>query len=81
MAVHLDEPERVVVDTMHFGIVRLREPYLLVPSYYGWPHFLVKHEPSWPVVIQYGLPPSDQRSQVTLALRRRVHGEHALPES
>jgi DNA-binding transcriptional ArsR family regulator len=69
-AAHLEDPERVVVDTMHFGIVRLRQPYLVVPSYYGWPHFLVKHEPGWPVLIQYGLPPGDRPREVTLALLR-----------
>lgn len=29
---------------LHFGIVRLHQPYQVVPSHYGWPHFLVKHE-------------------------------------
>lgn len=69
-AAHLDRPERVVVDTLHFGIVRLQQPYLVIPSYYGWPHFLVKHEAHWPVVIQYGLPPGDRPREVTLALVR-----------
>ncbi len=69
-ATYLEHPERVVVDTMHFGIVRLHQPFLVVPSYYGWPHFLTKHEPDWPVVIQYGIPPGNRPREVTLALVR-----------
>jgi len=69
-AARLDRPERVVVDTMHFGIVRLHQPYQVIPSYFGWPHYLVKHEPGWPVIIQYGLPPGDHPREVTTALVR-----------
>jgi DNA-binding transcriptional ArsR family regulator len=69
-AAHLERPERVVVDTMHFGIVHLQQPYQVIPSYYGWPHYLVKHEAGWPVVIQYALPPGSRPREVTLALVR-----------
>jgi DNA-binding transcriptional ArsR family regulator len=67
----LQHPERVVFDKLHAGIVRLdQRPCLVVPSHYGWPHLLVKHEPGWPVVIQYGLPPRDGPQEVSLALLR-----------
>jgi DNA-binding transcriptional ArsR family regulator len=69
-AAHLKRPERIVVDTMHSGVVRLHQSYHVVPSHYGWPHFLIKHEPDWPVLIQYGLLPSDRPREVTLSLIR-----------
>lgn len=70
-ATHLERPERVVVDTMQYpGIVRLRQPYQVVPSHYGWPHFVIKREPGWPVLIQYGLLPGDRPREVTLSLVR-----------
>jgi DNA-binding transcriptional ArsR family regulator len=70
-ATYLKCPERVIVDTMQYpGIVRLREPYQVVPSHYGWPHFVIKREPGWPILIQYGLLPGDRPREVSLSLVR-----------
>jgi DNA-binding transcriptional ArsR family regulator len=67
----LDGPERVVFDKMHAGMIRLdRRPCVIVPSHYGWPHLLIKHEPGWPVVIQYGLRPPSAHPEVSLELLR-----------
>lgn len=49
-----EQPARVHIDKIHHGVVDLsRRPLLVVPSALGWPHLLVKHEPGWPVVLQY----------------------------
>ncbi|MEU4157959.1 DUF5937 family protein [Actinoplanes sp. NPDC026670] len=67
----LDQPRRVLLDKMHSGIVRLgRRPCLVVPSHYCRPHLLVKHEPGWPVVIQYGVPTAGGAAEPSLALLR-----------
>lgn len=67
----LDGPERVVFDKMHAGMIRLdQRPCVIVPSYYGWPHLLIKHESGWPVVIQYGLRPPSAHQEVSLELLR-----------
>jgi DNA-binding transcriptional ArsR family regulator len=67
----LDAPRRVLFDKLHTGIVRLdQRPCLVVPSHYCWPHLLVKHEPGWPVVIQYGIRPGGGATEPSLALLR-----------
>jgi DNA-binding transcriptional ArsR family regulator len=64
-------PERVVFDKMHAGMIRLdQRPCMIVPSHYGWPHLLIKHEIGWPVVIQYGLRPASAHQEVSLELLR-----------
>lgn len=67
----LDQPRRVLLDKLHSGIVRLdQRPCLVVPSHYCWPHLLVKHEPGWPVVIQYGIQTARGATEPSLALLR-----------
>jgi DNA-binding transcriptional ArsR family regulator len=64
-------PERVVFDKMHAGMIRLdQRPCLIVPSHYGWPHLLIKHEVGWPVVIQCGLRSPSAHQEVSLELIR-----------
>lgn len=50
----LARPLRVRIDKVHHGYVRLeRTTLLLIPSVFGRPHLLTKHEPGWPPLIQY----------------------------
>lgn len=52
-----DAPPRLYLDKMHQGAVNLaRTPLLVVPSLFGHPHLLVKHEEGWPAVFQYPIP-------------------------
>jgi DNA-binding transcriptional ArsR family regulator len=48
---------RIVLDKLYNATARIGadRPCLLVPSLYGRPHFVVKHYPGYPVVIQYGV--------------------------
>jgi DNA-binding transcriptional ArsR family regulator len=70
-ATALDMPRRVLFDKLHTGVVRLdRRPCLVVPSHYCWPHLLVKHEPGWPVIIQYGVQATHGATEPSLALLR-----------
>jgi len=67
----LDEPARVVFDKLKDGVVHLdQRPVLVVPSYYSWPHLIVKREAGWPVIIQYGIRPGGGHGEVSLALLR-----------
>lgn len=51
----LDAPPRVVFDKLRSAVARLGGgTALVIPSWYGAPHVLIKHEPGWPVVVQYG---------------------------
>jgi DNA-binding transcriptional ArsR family regulator len=70
----LDGPERVVFDKLQGGVVRLdKQPCVVVPSHFGWPHLLIKLEPGWPVTIQYGLRPPSVTAEVSLeSLRSRL---------
>ncbi|MET7800146.1 DUF5937 family protein [Streptomyces decoyicus] len=53
-ASYRDDPSRVVFDKFHHGIVNVATTRLLVvPSAFGCPHILVKHEPGPVAVIQY----------------------------
>ncbi|WP_086846663.1 DUF5937 family protein [Streptomyces coeruleofuscus] len=55
-ASYRDEPPRVVFDKFHHGIVNVATtPVLVVPSAFGHPHLLVKHEPGFAAVVQYPL--------------------------
>ncbi|WP_367323236.1 DUF5937 family protein [Streptomyces sp. HUAS ZL42] len=55
-ASYRDEPPRVVFDKFHHGIVNVATtPVLIVPSLFGRPHLLVKHEPGFAAVVQYPL--------------------------
>jgi DNA-binding transcriptional ArsR family regulator len=71
----LSDPGRVVFDKLHHGFIDLRRrPLLALPSVYGWPHLLVKHEPRWPALVQYPLGPAVVHRQIPSAdvLRRRL---------
>lgn len=67
-----DGPRRVVVDKFHHSVVRVGdEGLVLVPSWYGWPHLTVKHEPGLTPVLQF--PVSGRgRAMPRQALRRRL---------
>ncbi|NGO07979.1 helix-turn-helix transcriptional regulator [Streptomyces sp. HC44] len=55
-ASYRSEPPRVVFDKFHHGIVNVATtPVLVVPSAFGRPHLLVKHEPGFVAVVQYPL--------------------------
>lgn len=71
----LSDPERVAFDKMHHGILDLRRKVLLaLPSVFGWPHLLVKHEPGWPALVQYPIGPTVISREVPSAtlVRRRL---------
>lgn len=65
-------PPRVVFDKFHHGIVPVATTgCLVVPTVFGRPHLLVKHEPGHPAVIQYPLSPEgDQQPGYTLVHQR-----------
>lgn len=55
----VDNPARVVIDKLHRGVIDLRRgPLLALPSVYGWPHLLAKHEHGWPALVHYPLGPA-----------------------
>ncbi|MDQ0750030.1 DNA-binding transcriptional ArsR family regulator [Streptomyces africanus] len=55
-ASYRSEPSRVVFDKFHHGIVNVATtPVLVVPSAFGRPHLLVKHEPGFVAVVQFPL--------------------------
>jgi DNA-binding transcriptional ArsR family regulator len=71
-AVLHEGPLRVVFDKFHHGVVRLQErTCLMIPSLYGWPHLLIKHEPGWPVIVQYPVRGFPGSPEVPLELLRR----------
>lgn len=52
----LTDPLRVVIDKFHHSVVNVgREGLRLVPSWYGWPHLTVKHEPQVTPLIQFAV--------------------------
>lgn len=64
-----DGPRRVVLDKFHHGLVDVAdEGLLLIPSWHGWPHLIVKHEPGLVPVVQFAV---SGRGQVTP--RHQVH--------
>lgn len=69
-----DGPGRIVLDKLYSATVRIDadRPCLLVPTLYGQPHFVVKHYPRYPVVIQYGTSPSTAPSLETVRSRLAV---------
>jgi DNA-binding transcriptional ArsR family regulator len=69
----LDGPRRVVFDKLRSGVARLdRGPSLVIPSRFGEPHMLIKHEPGWPVLIQYGLAARGGHEASLALLRARL---------
>ncbi|MFF9772782.1 DUF5937 family protein [Streptomyces sp. NPDC013978] len=74
-ASYRDGPPRVVFDKFHHGIVNVATtPVLVVPSVFGGPHLLVKHEPGFAAVVQYPLLPEsdDQPGYATVHRRLEV---------
>ena len=69
-----DGSGRIVLDKMYSATVRIdaARPCVLVPTLYGQPHFVVKHYPGYPVVIQYGTSPSTAPSLETIRHRLSV---------
>ncbi|MEI8412400.1 MULTISPECIES: ArsR/SmtB family transcription factor [unclassified Kribbella] len=65
---------RIVLDKLYNATVQIdaHRPCLLVPTLYGQPHFVVKHYPGYPVVIQYGMSPSTAPSLETIRHRLAV---------
>jgi DNA-binding transcriptional ArsR family regulator len=74
-ASYRDGPPRVVFDKFHHGIVNVAvTPVLVVPSAFGRPHLLVKHEPGFAAVIHYPLLPEgdEQPGHAVVHLRLEV---------
>ncbi|MFF0398623.1 DUF5937 family protein [Streptomyces sp. NPDC005248] len=66
-------PPRVVFEKFHHGIVNVATTRLLVvPSVFGRPHLLVKHEPGLAAVIQYALLPEGSAQPGYAAVHRRL---------
>lgn len=63
-------PPRIVFDKLYNATARVddRHPCLLVPTVHGRPHFVIKHYPGYPVVIQYS---ADGVGTPTLETARR----------
>ncbi|MFI6734392.1 DUF5937 family protein [Nonomuraea sp. NPDC050451] len=63
-------PLRIVFDKLYNATARVDEgrPCLLVPTVHGRPHFVIKHYPGYPVVIQYS---ADGAATPTLETARR----------
>jgi len=70
----VDGRGRIVLDKLYSATVQIdaQRPCLLVPTLYGQPHFVVKHYPGYPVVIQYGTSPSTAPSLETIRHRLAV---------
>jgi DNA-binding transcriptional ArsR family regulator len=73
-AIAADGAGRIVLDKMYNATVRIDadRPCVLVPTLHGQPHFVVKHYPGYPVVIQYGTSPSTGPSLETIRHRLSV---------
>jgi DNA-binding transcriptional ArsR family regulator len=73
-ATAVDGTGRIVLDKLYSATVQIdaQRPCLLVPTLHGQPHFVVKHYPGYPVVIQYGTSPSTAPSLETIRHRLAV---------
>lgn len=72
-ASYRDEPPRVVFDKFHHGIVNVATtPVLVVPSVFGRPHLLVKHEPGFAAVVQYPLLPEGEDPPAYAVVNQRL---------
>lgn len=59
----------LAIDKIHHGLVDVeRQPLVVVPTSFGWPHLLVKHERGWPAVLQYPVESELQADSTSLAL-------------
>lgn len=65
-------PLRIVFDKLYNATARVTpdRPCLLVPTVHGRPHFVIKHYPGYPVVIQYSEPEGDGAPTLETARRR-----------
>lgn len=64
-----DSVNSVYIDKIHHGVVDInRQPLIVVPTSFGWPHLLVKHERGWPAVLQYPVKNEPQADSTSLAL-------------
>lgn len=72
-ASYREEPPRVVFDKFHHGIVNVATtPVLVVPSVFGRPHLLVKHEPGFAAVVQYPLLPEGEDPPAYAVVNQRL---------
>lgn len=69
----LEEPRRIRFDKVHHGFVQLHTTRLVaLPSWFTWPHVLVKQELVAPAALQYPLPTPEYASTgVPLDLARK----------
>jgi DNA-binding transcriptional ArsR family regulator len=64
-----DSASSLVIDKIHHGLVDVgRQPLLVVPTSFGWPHLLVKHERGMPAVLQYPVRADVRADSTSLAL-------------
>jgi DNA-binding transcriptional ArsR family regulator len=70
----LPSPPRLVFDQLHHGVISLdRQRLLVMPSAFGSPHQLIKHEGSgWPAVVHYPVATAsaDYADQIEMVRRR-----------
>lgn len=72
IATELDDPPRVVFDKLYVASARLTDtPCVLVPSRHVNPHFVIKHLPGYPVVIQYAVA-ADTSTPSTKTVQQRL---------
>ncbi|MFC4115863.1 ArsR/SmtB family transcription factor [Nonomuraea zeae] len=67
-------PLRIVFDKLYNATARVDadRPCLIVPTVHGRPHFVIKHFPGYPVVIQYGADDGGPATPSLEAARRRL---------
>jgi DNA-binding transcriptional ArsR family regulator len=69
---HGDTVHSLLIDKIHHGVVdTARQPLVVVPTLFGWPHLLVKHERGWPAVLQYPIRSRSTTDSTSLALLQR----------
>ncbi len=57
-------PSRVVLDKLHHAVLDVsRTPLIAIPTIFGSPHVLLKHDAGWPAVLQYPVHDQGQRSE------------------
>ncbi|MFE6942211.1 ArsR/SmtB family transcription factor [Streptomyces chartreusis] len=72
-ATYRDGPPRVVFDKFHHGIVNVATtPVLVIPSAFGRPHLLVKHEPGLAAIVHYPLVPQGEDQPGYTVVHRRL---------
>ncbi len=78
----LSSPPRIVFDQLHHGVISLdRQRLLVMPSAFGSPHQLIKHEGhGWPALIHYPLATASAEYPDQIEMVRRRLGILADPE-